>query len=182
MNQKLILGILAVVVVVIGVVSFSSDDTANEAVMQKEGEAMMEKDGEAMEGETMMQKEDGEAMVAVEGEAMEGEADAMMVKGGTYEAYSADKIANAESGNVVLFFHASWCPSCKSVDADIKANMKDIPDNLTILDIDYDKSSDLKKKYGVTTQHTFVQVDAKGDLIKKWLGSPTLAAVVSEVK
>lgn len=179
MNQKLILGILAIVVVVIGVVSFSSDDKDDAAMMAKEdGDAMMKEDGSkewTEEEMAMMAKEDGEAMMAKED-------DAMMMKGGSYEAYSADKIANAANGDVVLFFHASWCPSCKSVDADIKANMAHIPSDLTILDIDYDKSSDLKKKYGVTSQHTFVQVDAQGNLIKKWLGSPTLAAVVLELK
>jgi thiol-disulfide isomerase/thioredoxin len=106
----------------------------------------------------------------------------MMVKGATYEAYSPEKLANAEAGNVVLFFRAGWCPTCRTVDADIKANMNNIPANLTILDVDYDKSSDLKKKYGVTTQHTFVQVDSKGNLIKKWMGGSTLASVVGQVK
>lgn len=106
-----------------------------------------------------------------------------MMKVGSYETYAPEKIAKAAStGDTVLFFHASWCPTCRALDADIKANLGKIPAGLTILDVDYDKSSDLKKKYGVTYQHTMVQVDKDGNMIHKWMGSQTLAAFVSEVK
>jgi len=106
-----------------------------------------------------------------------------MMSNGSYEAYASSKIAMVSaSHDVVLFFRASWCPTCKAVDADIKANLKAIPSSLTILDVDYDNSEDLKRKYGVTTQHTFVQIDAQGTLIKKWRGGATLASIVSEVQ
>ena len=75
-----------------------------------------------------------------------------------------------------------WCPTCISVDKDIKANLSKIPSGLSILDVNYDNSTALKQKYGVTYQHTFVQVDKDGNLIKKWSGSPTLTALVAEVK
>ncbi|MCC6290947.1 thioredoxin family protein [Candidatus Nomurabacteria bacterium] len=105
-----------------------------------------------------------------------------VTKSGSYEAYSPEKIARASvDHDVVLFFRASWCPTCRAVDSDIKANLNEIPASLTILDIDYDKSSELKQKYGVTYQHTFVQVDKDGNLIKKWSGSPTLSSLVTEV-
>lgn len=103
-------------------------------------------------------------------------------KAGSYEVYSPEKIARAENGQVVLFFRASWCPTCRVVNADINANILKIPSNLSILDIDYDNSKELKKKYGVTYQHTFVQVDKDGNLIKKWVGSPTLESLISEIK
>jgi thioredoxin-related protein len=47
----------------------------------------------------------------------------------------------------------------------------EIPENVNLLKVDYDNSSELKLKYGVTMQHTFVLVDAKGEMIKKWSGS-----------
>ena|SRR3989338_1378836 len=102
--------------------------------------------------------------------------------GGSYESYSADKVARAATGSVVLFFRAGWCPTCRGVDADIRANLRSIPIDFTILDIDYDTSTTLKQRYGITYQHTFVQVDAAGTLLKKWQGSPTLAALVAEVE
>ena len=96
---------------------------------------------------------------------------------------SPEKIAiKAENGNVVLFFSAAQCPTCRALDDNIKDNLKNIPADLTILDIDYDNSTLLKRKYGVTYQHTLVQVDKNGELIKKWYGSPTLAILASEVK
>jgi thiol-disulfide isomerase/thioredoxin len=106
----------------------------------------------------------------------------MMAAKGTYEVYSADKLALAQDGKVVLFFKASWCPTCKAVDADIFAHVSAIPSGTHILIVDYDTSAELKKKYGVTYQHTFVQVDAKGAMLKKWSGSPTLASLVAEIK
>ena len=48
--------------------------------------------------------------------------------------------------------------------------------------MDYDNSTSLKQKYGVTYQHTLVQVDSKGAQIAKWSGSPTLSALLKEVK
>jgi len=188
MNQKLIIGIVAIIIVVAGVGIYSSNSSKTE-MMEKE--AMMAKENLEMEQqkEAMMQKEkevmeakEG-AMVEPDGAMMQKEEGAMMVKAGSYEGYEASKIAMASATHdVVLFFRASWCPTCKAVVADIKANLKAIPASLTILDVNYDNSTDLKKKYGVTYQHTFVQVDAEGNLIKKWSGSPTLSSLVSEVK
>ncbi len=106
-----------------------------------------------------------------------------MMKAGSYEAYAPEKIAMASADHdIVLFFRAGWCPTCRAVDADIKSNPGKIPSSLTILDVNYDDSTALKQKYGVTYQHTFVQVDKDGKLIKKWSGSPTLTALVAEVK
>lgn len=102
---------------------------------------------------------------------------------GSYEAFAAEKIASKSAvGHVVLYFHANWCPTCRALDADIMAHLKDIPANLTILKVDYDNSVELKKKYGVTYQHTMVEVDANGTLIKKWAGSPKLADLLMQVK
>lgn len=110
-----------------------------------------------------------------------GMEDGVMVAG-SYEAYAPEKLASAETGDVVLFFRASWCPTCKALDEDIKANMANIPSDLTILDVDYDKFADLKKKYEVTTQHTLVKVDKDGNMLNKWTGSANLADLVSKVQ
>ena len=101
---------------------------------------------------------------------------------GSYQTYSSEKIALAENEKVVLFFHASWCPSCRAINTDIENNLNNIPAKLNILKVDYDKETELKKKYGVTYQHTFVQVDKDGNLIKKWSGGQTLSSIVSQVQ
>ncbi|MFZ2523509.1 MAG: thioredoxin family protein [Minisyncoccia bacterium] len=104
------------------------------------------------------------------------------VSAGSYEAYSAEKIANAETGDVVLFFHATWCPSCKALNGDIEKNVSTIPTGVTILKTDYDKEVALKKKYGVTYQHTLVQVDKDGNMIKKWSGGSKLENLLSQIQ
>ena len=151
--------------------------------------SMMEKgdemniDGEMMKEEDTMMKEDDVQMMMKEDDVqmMMKEDEAMMAKG-SYEAYSASKLAMAEKGDVVLFFKASWCPSCKALDADIKANVGSINEDLTILEVNYDTETALKQKYGVTTQHTLVQVDKDGTLITKWSGGNTLASLEAKVQ
>ena len=88
-------------------------------------------------------------------------------------------MVNAENGDVVLFFHASWCPTCKSADSAISGGT--LPEGLTVLKVDYDSETELKKKYGVTYQHTFVQVDKDGNQLKKWTGSRSIGDIEKEV-
>ena len=153
---------------------------------KEEMEAMENDPGHMMKDTEMMKKGEGatiNADIKMGVEMTAKDESVAMTKAGSYEAYSPEKIARAaSSGKAVLFFRASWCPTCRSLDADIRTKLGEIPAGLTILDVNYDSSSDLKKKYGVTYQHTFVQVDAQGNLIKKWSGSPTLSALVKEVK
>lgn len=152
------------------------EQKAMEEKMMMEEKAMMEK--KAMEEKAAME---GGVMMEKEGAMMEKDGDAMMSKG-SYELYDASKLAMAKDGKVVLFFKASWCPSCRALDSDIKASLSGIPAGVTILEVDYDKSGELKQKYGVTMQHTLVQVDAQGTLLNKWSGGGTLESVVEKLK
>lgn len=108
--------------------------------------------------------------------------DKTMMKVGFYDTYTTDKLAMAETGDVVIFFHASWCPSCRGLNSDIEKNANAIPEAVTILKADYDKETELKKMYGVTTQHTLVQVDKSGNMIKKWSGGSSLANLLSQIQ
>lgn len=167
-NTGIILGIIVVLLVVGGIVMYSNK--AEDSSMM--GDKMMMDD--KMKGEDkMMEKDDGAMMKKDEGS---------MTAAGSYESYSPDKLARADQGDVVLFFRASWCPTCRALDADIKANRDSIPSGVTILDVDYDNSTSLKQKYGVTYQHTLVQVDSSGNQIAKWMGSPTLVSLLGNVK
>lgn len=64
-----------------------------------------------------------------------------------------------DNKNVVLFFHASWCPTCRGLDQDIKNGLSRVPANTEIFKVDYDSSGDLKREYNIQYQHTlaFVQ-------------------------
>lgn len=89
---------------------------------------------------------------------------------GTYIAYSPEAYESGKDKKRVLFFHAAWCPFCKEADADFNAHLNDLPPDVVLLKIDYDRENDLKKKYGITYQHTFVQVDMEGNALTKWSG------------
>lgn len=99
----------------------------------------------------------------------------------SYADYSKSKDTYSDS-KVVLYFHAPWCPTCQALDKSINANLGTIPSKTIIVKTDYDSSNDLKKKYGVTYQHTLVQIDSNGDKIKKWSGSPELKDLLAEIQ
>ena len=100
-----------------------------------------------------------------------------------YVEYSDTAIAEATAngGKALLFFHASWCPTCRVAENDILSKADQLPDDLTIIKTDYDTYSDLKKQYGVTYQHTFVQVDSEGAMITKWNGG-SLDEIIDRVE
>lgn len=159
-------GIILALVVVLGGAYFALSGGDKEAMMEKKADEMAVVENK----EAMVKTEDTTATTDT------------MLKVGSYEAYSPEKLAMAESGDVVLFFHASWCPSCRALNSDIEKNAGSIPSGVSILKLDYDKETELKKKYGVTYQHTLVQVDKDGNMIKKWSGSPKLSSLLSEIK
>ncbi len=92
----------------------------------------------------------------------------------TKEQYQS-QMAAREGTKVVYFFHASWCPTCRATEAAIARD--GIPPGLTVVKVDYDSETDLRKEYGVTTQHTFVQVGPDGAELAKWTGSQTGADI-----
>lgn len=67
----------------------------------------------------------------------------------------------------VLFFAADWCPYCQADLKDINANGNQLGD-VAIVVADYDRAAELKAKYGITVQDTFVQIDASGGQKAIW--------------
>lgn len=171
MNKNVGVTIVVIVFLIVSGGIYASLNSTNEAMIVKE----------QMEQETITNQKMTEEKAMMEKETMEEKN--VIMKAGSYEAYAPEKVILASATHdVVLFFRASWCPTCRTVDTDIKANLSKIPSNLSILDVDYDNSTLLKQKYGITYQHTFVQIDQDGNIIKKWSGSPTLTSLVAEVK
>lgn len=91
---------------------------------------------------------------------------------GIYDQYSSSAVA--KGGKIVLFFYSSDSPSSIDLDMHIKANSSLIPAEVTILRVDFKIEDKLKEKYIVNYDHTLVQIDSKGNMIKKWSGSPTI--------
>lgn len=204
--QKMVVGAALGVVIIVGGVYVMNTASQDEVLMLAEQATMeektlmekkeIEKSEEMMKEDTMSDEKmmDDKVDVVKTDEAMMknemmkkedqviGTDDSMIKKAGLYVPYEASKLAMANSGDVVLFFKASWCPSCRTLDSNIKANLDTIPSGLTILELDYDTATAFKQQYGVTTQHTLVQVDADGTLIKKWSGGSTVASIVEQVQ
>ncbi len=169
-----------------GVMTKDEDEDADEIeknMMEKDGSMMkedaMKKDGAMMEGEAMKQKVTENAVP--EKETMM-EKDVMTATKGSIQDYSPEKLALAEKGKVLLFFHANWCPICRGLDAEAAANPNIVPDGITVLKVDFDTATALRQKYGVTVQHTFVQVDASGNSIKKFSDASKYATVFTKVQ
>lgn len=95
--------------------------------------------------------------------------------------YETDKDTYHE-GDVVLFFNASWCSNCARPIASLSENPEEIPEDLTVVSVDFDQETELKKKYGITTQHTFVQVNEDGTEVTRWSGSRDISDIASKVE
>ena len=154
MNKSIVGIILAVLVIGGGataiIATSSSPDDENSEIAQTETTDVMEKkDGDATE---------------------KTEDDVMMKKSETYVTlsdFNTNKTSYDEQKKV-YFFHASWCPICKSIDEDISSDPTQIPSNTTFIKTDFDTSTELRQKYGVTSQYTFVQVDTEGNEVDQW--------------
>ncbi|MGH7196337.1 MAG: thioredoxin family protein [Candidatus Saccharimonadales bacterium] len=96
---------------------------------------------------------------------------------GAYKTYSEADFSKTE-GRRILFFHAAWCPQCRQLEQSIE--QQGVPSGMTIFKVDYDSSNELKQKYGVTLQTTVVEVDAQGNLVKKFVAydDPSLNTVL----
>ena len=110
------------------------------------------------------------AMEKTEDEEM-SDGEAMAEEGAWIDqaAYDADPAKYHAAGDVVLFFNASWCPTCQATVKNLDAD--GTPAGLTVVSVDFDNADDLRQQYGVTVQHTFVQVDESGTELAKFTGS-----------
>lgn len=71
---------------------------------------------------------------------------------------------------VVLFFYAPWCGTCSTLDEELIQHSERLAPGITVLKVQYDKDSYMKKKYGVVVQHTLVLLDDSGNEVSKWVG------------
>ncbi|MCF1711876.1 thioredoxin domain-containing protein [Corynebacterium argentoratense] len=160
-----------------GCSSSSDADKKDDAMMSTSAtSSAMSTSSEAPETSAAMDKDakDGMKKDSMEKDAMEKdsmEKDSMN-KGGefvTYKQYMEHSdAAMHHDGRTVLFFDASWCPDCQKLKNALSSEHDVIPADVTVVDVDYDSHNDLRKQYGVTMQHTFVEVDAQGNKVSSW--------------
>jgi thiol-disulfide isomerase/thioredoxin len=162
MNKKIIIitSIVAVVAVLSGLFAYESLQNDNEL---KTMSMEMQPVADSMNNE--------EATAMVNNDAMSNHGSYV-----TLSDYNSNPSKYADTNNV-YFFHASWCPICQGIDKEISANESLVPAGVTLIKTDFDTSTDLRKKYGVTTQYTFVQVDSNGNEIAQWSATNTDKAI-----
>ena len=177
MKNPILVVVLIVIVAVLGVgaYTFSQNSSQADSMMQK-NEVSLAKE------ETSMDKMPATDSSIMEKDSSSGSGEMMMEKmgEGNYVEYSKSALDAAAENRRVLFFYASWCPTCKPTDADLKVNISKIPADVTVVRVNYNdpetdqEEKDLAKKYGVTYQHTFVQIDSDGKEVVKWNGGKTV--------
>jgi hypothetical protein len=74
------------------------------------------------------------------------------------------------NGRAVIFINASWCQTCRAAAAEFQANLDQIPDDVTILDADWEAEPFLRWRYKVEEPHEFIQVDSTGRQLARWSG------------
>ncbi len=188
MNNKNI-GIIAAVAIGIVVILGGGIYIFNQNAQKQEAEKM------AVEKAAMMKKEDAnsdsmtkddQAMMQKD-DSMMTEEDKMMMDKSRYFEYSKENLENASNEKRLLFFYASWCPICRPIDTALKNNTDLIPDGVSIIRVNFNdpdtdqEEKDLAKKYGVTYQHTFVQIDENENQINKW-SSGDIKEILSSLK
>jgi thiol-disulfide isomerase/thioredoxin len=154
----------------------ASDDTASAPAPASESAMEQKPSASAMDKEPSASAMDKDTS----GSAMADDGAAMSKEGAWIDlaAYEADAATFHEAGDVVLFFNASWCPTCKATVTSLDAD--GVPAGLTVVSVDYDDATDLRTQYGVTVQHTFVQVDEQGNELAKFTGAESGEAIAAQ--
>lgn len=191
MHSKLLLGVVALLIIAsVGYVVTQSNDATNTTVQTTESVQSEETDAlptvEDMPEGAEFAIETDESEVIVESEA-DATADLTAIDlpnnttAGSYETYDAAKIAISEADHIILFFHATWCPSCVALDRNINANLASIPSGVEIYKLDYDSETELKQQYGIIRQHSVVEISADGAKVGSITHPPTLEQLVASL-
>lgn len=99
-----------------------------------------------------------------------------------YTSYTDKSLAEYAGRDKVIFFHASWCSTCKALDNELESNISQLPANTVVLKADYDSQTDLRQKYGVNLQHTLVFIDDSGEPTRPNLLQADLGKLKSELQ
>ena len=170
-----------VVVLALGGAGYAYNNSQNEKEASSLAAEKVAMEKKVADDKMAMEKEASEATMEKTDEAMT-KSDEVMVKDDTATAETAmikapsyttladfNKDPSVYKDNKkVYFFHAAWCPICRGIDEDISSDISQIPSGTTFIKTDFDTSTSLRQKYGVTTQYTFVQVDSSGNEVKQW--------------
>ena len=159
--------------------SMSEDDMMQEEdnsdmPVSQDTETQMDENSETSMTENDMTQEEDNSDMPVEEEMQEN-----VKVGNVYVEYSDEVMADTQNPKI-LFFHATWCPTCKAANTAFEEIENTI--GLDVVKVDYDEYGDLKSQYGVVSQHTFVLVDGNGNMLKRWYGSKNYEEILEELQ
>lgn len=168
--MKTILIIIGVIVIIFGVgyLITTTSEESTEGIQESAAEAMLGNNAIAPKETTVTNTSTSTDATATTD-----------VAPGIYTVYDADAIAHSVAKHIVLFFHASWCPSCKALESDIVAHADSIPAGVEIYKVDYDTATALKRQYGITVQHSIVEITASGEALSGISHPLTLKALLA---
>ena len=158
MKSPIVIFAIVAILAVVGFGAYSLSQNSSQS------DSMMKKSETTIPTDAMMKKNDGDKMMDDK------------KSGSGYVEYSKSALDNSSDNRRVLYFYASWCPTCRPADANFKENTSKIPEDVTVIRVNYNdpetdqEEKDLAKKYGITYQHTFVQIDGTGKEVTKWNG------------
>lgn len=90
---------------------------------------------------------------------------------GNYEALNVGSLEVALGNkNIILFFHADWCPTCQATDTEIKQRITELPEDAVIFKTNFDTETKLREKFEITSQHSMVIIDKNNALQFKQTG------------
>ena len=156
----------------------------DDVTMSKTEDAIVPKDEKTVNSQGEIEKneiaknQEGKIMLGDPKDAMAKPEGEMMKKGG-YMEYGANTLEQTKELRRVFFFYANWCPYCKAADVDFQQNVTMIPNDVVLIRVNYSDSDtdDVEKglagQYGITYQHSFVQIDQDGKVITSWNGGGT---------
>lgn len=114
--------------------------------------------------------------------ATEAESPAATKTAGTYQDYDPALVAASTADTIVLFFHATWCPSCRALHNDITNNVAAIPPGVEIYRADFDIHTELRRQNNVTLQHSVMTIDTDGIAISNITHPLNLSALLASLQ
>lgn len=165
MNKNILIGLIVILVIVGGGMFLANSKSATREVST--GEKMDTSTSSGQEGSSTTSENQN------------------LDNNSKYVEYSKGVLDQSKIARRVLFFYASWCPTCRPTDADLKENISQFPEDLVLIRVNYNdpetdqEEKELAKKYAITYQHTFVQIDSLGNEVTKWNGGKTEELLVN---
>lgn len=100
---------------------------------------------------------------------------------GVFRDYDPAEIQIGNYEQTLLFFYAGWSPLSRELEKEITVNADQIPANLQILKVDFDKRLSLKQKYKVEAENTIVRIDSSGQARAKWLATKLFSDLINNI-